>query len=227
MQIVFVYRIQSRTFTESNISEKWSYSELFWSVFSRIRTRITPDTFYAVFIAFSSRLYREHGTFLLFRKDYMSQKKKKKKKMEKCYSNEFRVVLLITIPNIMKTGNFLIYSSTTQLALLLANTNVSNEHQYLFIKNICCLKLRSQLIKTFNFTQIFKRRRLCILYIILYFSRLLKNSINLLPSTAQGSLSVILDTFNIKYIKYVKYSFYFQQNFNLMNILVIFAFNFD
>ena len=33
--------------------------------------------------------------------------------MEKCYSNEFRVVLLITIPNIMKTGNFLIYSSTT------------------------------------------------------------------------------------------------------------------
>ena len=64
-------------------------------------------------------------------------------------------------------------------------------------------------------------------YYTVFFQSLLKNSINLLPSTAQGSLSVILDTFNIKYVKYVKYSFYFQQNFNLMNILVIFAFNFD
>ena len=36
--------------TNFTLREKWPYTELFWFVFSRIQTRITPnmDTFYAV-----------------------------------------------------------------------------------------------------------------------------------------------------------------------------------
>ena len=35
-----------------SLRKKWPYSELFWSLFSRIRTRITPNTdaFYAVIV---------------------------------------------------------------------------------------------------------------------------------------------------------------------------------